>query len=313
MTKHLTAFKWPGFLFGLLFISTACYKNEPAPGTAVYEFRDDEKSLLWEISGNGLKQPSYLYGTIHIQRSEVFGYDKTVKAIFDSCRAYAMELNFADISIEEMTKMMVLEKPLDSILTPEKYGLLDSIVTAETGTSVSVMKKMKPFFIMANLMKKDIGGDMEYALDLDFYQKAQKAGKKLIGIEKFEEQMEAINSMTIEEQADMLIKGYIEKTDPKEMFDKMLKSYLAQDLSLIVKMVAEESEDSPEFNEEFLVKRNKRMAERIGEISAKRMTFNAIGAAHLPGKEGVIQLLKDKGYTVKPIKFTFKKPKKKKK
>ncbi|MFI5203356.1 MAG: TraB/GumN family protein [Flavobacteriales bacterium] len=314
--KLLKNYRFSGFLFGLLFISTACYKNEEAgslPGTAEYEFKDDENSLLWEISGKGLKQPSYLYGTIHIMRKEVFAYDNVVKAIFDSCRAYAMELNMADIKLEEMNKMMKLDRPLDSILPPVKYHQLDSLLKAKSGLPLSQMKMIKPFFIMALMMKKEIGGDMETALDLDFYDKAQKAGKKLIGIEKFEEQMAAVDALTIEQQADLMIKGYLDTTSSMSKFEEMLESYLKQDLPAIMKMMLEDESYPPEFNEAFIIKRNKKMADRIGEISAKRMTFNAIGAAHLPGKDGVIQLLRNNGYTVKPIKFTFKKTKKEKK
>jgi hypothetical protein len=246
-------------------------------------------------------------------RKEVFAYDKTVKAIFDSCQAYAMEVNFAEVDLMAMNEMMKMNKPLDSVISVEKYNRLDSLVRLRAGVPLATMKNIKPFFIMATLMKKEIGGDMETPLDLDFYAKAQKAGKKLIGIEKIEEQLAAVNSLTIEQQVDMMIKGYSDTTSSLSRFESMLDLYLKQEVQAITKMTMEDDAYPESFNEEFIVKRNKKMADRIGEISAKRMTFNAIGAAHLPGADGVIQLLRDKGYTVKPIYFTFKKTKKKKK
>src|SRR5688572_11063629 len=80
-----------------------------------YEFGDD-KTLLWEITGNGLKTPSYLYGTIHIQNARVFAYDTIVAHIFNGCDAYAMELNMDDMKMAEMMKFMMMEKPIDSFV-----------------------------------------------------------------------------------------------------------------------------------------------------------------------------------------------------
>lgn len=313
MLKRFLQYLVSTSVFGLFLMSGSCQKEAPTLQESLkYEYDDDENSLLWEISGKDLKQPSFLYGTIHIMRKEVFAYDDVVKRIFDTCSAYAMELNMADIDMKKMTEMMMMDKPLDSVISPDKYHQLDSLFLAESGAGLEMFKKMKPFFIMATLMKKDMGDDMGTALDLDFYNKAQEAGKKLIGIEKFEEQMAAVDALTIEEQVDMMLQGFSDTTSSLLRFDDMMKMYLEQDLSGLTDMMLDDPAYPKEFNEAFIVKRNKRMADRISDISQKRMTFNAVGAAHLPGKEGVIALLREKGYTVKPIHFTFQEPKPKK-
>ncbi len=284
------------------FSACASEKNNADPG---YSYADNDNSLLWEISGNGLKEPSYLYGTIHIQRREVFEYDTVVSIVFNKSAAYAMELNMEEIDPMKAAALMQTDKPLDSILSPEKYRQLDSLFLAHTGMNLSLMKKTKPFFLMAQIMQLQIGGDMPVALDLDFFEKAREQKKKLIGIEKFEEQMAAVDELSIEEQTDLILEGYKDGEAPLAQIDELLEAYLNAE----VQKMAELSKDTlyPEkFHRAFLQERNIRMADRIAEIVREQVTFNAVGAAHLGGEEGVITLLRQKGFELKPIKTAFK-------
>ncbi|MFZ5551808.1 MAG: TraB/GumN family protein [Bacteroidota bacterium] len=308
MKKTIFSFSWIPVVFLLVRCGSASQTaaEEVKMNEIIgYEYDTDEKSLLWEITGNGLKQPSYLYGTIHIQRKEVFAYDTVVSKIFDTCAAYAMELNMDEIDMKKMNKTMQMDKPLDSIISAEKYRVMDSLMLAEAGMGMTMFKKMKPFFLMAMMMKDDIGTDMPMALDLDFFNKAKKKKKKLIGIEKFEEQMAAVDELTIEEQVDMILEGMKDTTHGAFKFDEMLDTYLAGDLEKMVELT-KDSTYPEKFHKAFLHDRNIRMADRIAKICSEQMTFNAVGAGHLGGDDGVIALLRKKGFTLKPIKTEFK-------
>jgi len=307
MKKTIIKFSW----LPLVFLLVRCSSSQPAAEERAmkdvmgYEYAPDDKSLLWEITGNGLKQPSYLYGTIHIQRKEVFAYDTIVRRLLDTCAAYAMELNMDEIDMKKMNETMLMEKPLDSIISPEKYKTMDSLMMAEAGMGMAMFKKMKPFFVMAMMMKDDIGTDMPMALDLDFFNIAKKNKKKLIGIEKFEEQMAAVDQLTIEEQVDMILDGMKDTSHGAFKFDEMLDTYLAGDLEKMMELTKDTT--YPEkFHKAFLHDRNIRMADRIDKICHEQMTFNAVGAGHLGGEDGVIALLRKKGFEVKPIKTKFK-------
>src|SRR3989344_4320498 len=96
----------------VLLLLINCGKKKEFNEIIGYSYNENENALLWEISGNGLKQPSFLYGTIHIQRKEVFNYDSIVNVIFDTCAAYAMELNMDEISPFSAAKKMMMDKDL---------------------------------------------------------------------------------------------------------------------------------------------------------------------------------------------------------
>lgn len=269
-----------------------------------YEYGDD-KTLLWEISGNGLKEPSYLYGTIHIQNAKVFAYDTVVSMVFNKSKAYAMELNMDDMNMTEMIKFMTMEKPIDSFLTPSQFRTIDSLLQKRMGMSLTLQRNYKPFFIYSELMVSSEKKDKPVALDLDFFLKAKKAKKKLIGIEEFAEQFAAVDMISIEDQVKMLLE--MTKEDASDsLYNLLVETYLEGDLEKMIDLSKDTS--MPEnFEKAFLIDRNIRMADRIGKICQEQQTFNAVGAAHLGGPDGVIALLRKNGYTVKPIKTEFKK------
>lgn len=265
------------------------------------------QSLLWEITGKGFDKPSYLYGTIHIQDKRVFAFDSVVYEKINFCDAFAMEVLMDEIDQGEAMEAMLMKKhTLKDLFSPEEYEFLDSVVKESTGQGLFVFNKMKPFFLSSQLMQMELSMDMELALDLHFLQYARNNEKLCLGIEKFKDQMKAIDAMSLEDQADMLYQGLTDTTSSLSMdaFDELLEAYIIQDIDKLYELSSDTTMPA-EFNEYFLVKRNKKMARRIIKFGKKQATFNAIGAAHLPGEEGVIELLRKRGYTVNPIKFEF--------
>jgi uncharacterized protein YbaP (TraB family) len=290
-----------------LFVACAASTEEKSFNKAIgYDYRKDDKSILWEVSGKGLKQPSFLYGTIHLQDKRVFSFDKTVTKIFDTSSAYAMEVNMDDVDAVKLAKSFMLEKPLNEILEATKYQKLDSLMKLRTGGGVGMYNNMKPFFMAGELIKAYEHQDMPFPLDIDFFKKAKKKKKKLIGIEKIGEQLAAVNKMTIDEQADMIIEGLLDCKKSMDLYDKMVQVYLKQDIAALGELMKDTTLPKS-FETALLTDRNKVMAHRIDSIIQIQSTFNAFGAGHLYGKDGVIELLKQKGYTVKPVKFKFKK------
>jgi uncharacterized protein len=265
------------------------------------------QSLLWEITGKGFDKPSYLYGTIHVQDKRVFAFDSIVYEKLSMCDAFAMEVLMDEIDQAEAMEAMLMKKhTLKDLYSQEEYEFLDSVVKESTGQGLFVFNKMKPFFLSSQLMQMELSMDMELALDLHFLEYARNNEKICLGIEKFKDQIKAIDAISIEDQADMLYEGLTDTSSNLSMdaFDELLEAYILQDIDKLYELSADTTMPA-EFNEYFLVKRNKKMARRIIKFGKKQPTFNAIGAAHLPGEEGVIALLRQKGYTVKPVKFEF--------
>ena len=267
------------------------------------------KSLLWKISGNGLKDTSYLYGTMHTADSRILELSNRAKPYFDGSKAYAMEL---DPDGEKnmmglMGKLMMgKDHSLQKMIPAKEYSYLDSICSSQMGLPMSMFDNVSPVIIMTIFEGVTMGLDETSVtgkvpvLDLYFHEEAKKAKKKIIGIETVAEQLGALNSLSYQEQADMLTQEVDSFQVNKNSSSDVLKYYLDQDLD---SLSANDTEDkkSEKFYKALLVDRNARMATRMSELIKKQPTFIAVGALHLPGDIGVIALLRKKGFTVEPV------------
>ena len=137
---------------------------------------------------------------------------------------------------------------------------------------------------------------------------ARDAGKKCFGVEQFEDQINAIDAISLEDQAQMLFEGLTDTSGNQdvEKLDEMLVEYMNFNLDVMFDMTNDTALPA-EFNKAFLIDRNVGMVKHFIEIANKYSLFCAVGAAHLPGETGVLELLRKKGYTVEPVIFTWKK------
>lgn len=269
--------------------------------------QDEATSLLWEISGKGLEKPSYLYGTIHIQDKKVFQFPDVVTTSLFNCDAYAMEVLLDEVDPATVQAAMLMkDKTLKDLFSEEEFKILDRALKEKIGQSALLFNMVKPFFISAQLMQSDLKQDMPLALDMHLLKMAKDSGLIGLGIEKFQAQVDAINSISLEDQAKMLMESTIDTiSDDSTKMIELLDGYLAGDITSLIELMKDTTMPE-EFNKEFIVKRNRVMAKNIIKFSKTQPTFNAIGAAHLGGDEGVISLIRSKGYVVKAIPFKFK-------
>jgi len=267
-------------------------------------------SLCWRISGKGLKQPSYLFGTMHVSDKRVFNFGERVTKAFDGSKAYAMELDPQKaMSMSVLTSLMMKDgNTIKKLLPDSDYVFADSVIKASTGASLALFDKMEPVIISALLEEGSMGmsasdtSNMSDEMDLYLYNKAKKQKKKLIGVESVDEQIAALHSLSYKEQADMLLETIEDMKKPAGGSDRdLLKYYISQDLDSLLSM-SDEQQMPPKFYKALVTDRNIRMADRIDGFVQKQPTFVAVGALHLPGDGGVIALLRKKGYTVEEFK-----------
>lgn len=266
------------------------------------------QSLCWQISGHGLKHPAYLYGTMHVSDRRVFHFgDKTNKAFAES-KAFAMELDPEKaMTLTTLTKMIMPEGNKISKLIPDSdYHFLDSVIRLSTGMGMALFNTMEPIIVSAIMDEYGMGistmdttdTKMDEAMDLYFYKNAKKGRKKVIGIETVDEQIGAMHSLSYQEQADLLVQSIQDiKKGPKNSDGDLMKYYIAQDLDSLSAMNDKEPMP-PKLYKAMITDRNIKMADRIDLFIHKLPTFIAVGALHLPGPGGVIELLRKKGYTV---------------
>lgn len=262
------------------------------------------QSLLWEISSEKSKEPSYLYGTIHIQDKRVFNYSDSVEIAINACEAFALEILLDEIDSKTIMSLMTMKTSLDKLLSPEDYKFVKDEINSKYGLNILMFNKMKPFFISSQLMAGKMKQDMPTALDPYLLAKARKLNKKCLGIEKFEHQISAIDKISLEEQAEMLIEGLKDTTSQDAKFEELLETYLKMDIEKMIEL-SKDTTLPKNFEKAFLIDRNIKMAKNIHKQIRKQPIFVTIGAAHLAGENGVMHLLRKKGYTIRPVKMSF--------
>lgn len=263
------------------------------------------QSLLWKISGKDLKEPSYFYGTIHIQDERVFAFDSIVMRAMNACDAFAAELILDQIDASAVRSSMCMPKGkvLSNMLSKEDYALLDSLCKAKLGISVLFCNTMKPLFLYSSLQQVDFAKNKENSfLDLYLMENARANGKECFGLEEYSDQIKAIDEIKLKDQIEMLTQFVHNPDSDITMMDSLLLLYLAFDLESLQSMT---EEGSQKFQSAIVNKRNIKMAEHFLTIARKRSLFAAVGAGHLGGKKGVLALLKKRGYIVEPIVFQW--------
>lgn len=277
------------YLFSLLFVFTLKVVS------------GQTSSLLWEISGKGLKKPSYLYGTMHMRDERVFRFGDSVLVKFDRCEVFVGELDLSkDLGSVMKLAMMPGDTTLDMLLSPEDYDFVKRQGRKILGSRAILLDRMKPIFTSALVTEESSRKDSTEPLDLYFQNRARARGMKIAGLETGTEQMEALDNITLKEQAEMLLTSLKDPKKADKSMNELLTQYMNQDLDGIYRSMREY--ETPEaFNHALIHKRNKVMVQRIPKLIKKQSAFIAIGAAHLPGEAGVIQLLSDQGYKVRPV------------
>lgn len=261
-------------------------------------------SLFWEVSGNGLTKYSYLYGTMHTQDDRAFQFKNGVMDAFNQAEIYAMELNVDSVDQEALLSKLIMDSiySLKTLLTANEYKVVSDFFRDSLGQPLFMFEKMQPLFTAQMVALRDLEAQQTDALDIYFFKEAKKQKKQTIGLEKTMEQIDAFSAIPYEMQAKSLVDAVIDYGKEGELdMDTMIKYYVEGNLDKLLEMTTKDEGDEEMakiFNDIFLVKRNYNMADRAEPYIKKGSTFIAIGAAHLPGEEGVINLLRKKGYKV---------------
>lgn len=262
------------------------------------------QSLLWEISKPNIKKHSYIYGTIHIQDKRVFEYSDSVEIAIKACDAFALEILLDEIDPKSLLKAMTMNTTLDKLLSTEEYDFVKNEVKKRYGLNILMFNKIKPFFTSTQLMISNSNKEMEDALDPHLLKIARNLNKKCVGIETFQDQIDAVDKISLKEQAKMLMSGLKDTSTTDLKSNDLIESYLKMDINEMVELTKDTTMPKV-FEEVFIWKRNVRMANSIDKQIKKQSIFVAIGAAHLGGEKGVLQYLRNKGYSVRPVSMKF--------
>tara|TARA_Y100000588_G_scaffold222283_1_gene236176 strand:- start:10635 stop:11498 length:864 start_codon:yes stop_codon:yes gene_type:complete len=262
-----------------------------------------ENSTLWKIEGNGLEKPSYLFGTIHITCDATLEDD--VKKALDETTQIVMELDMDDPSMQmKMMKGMYLKngKTLKDFVSEEDYKTIDSLFINNMGMSVKMMENVKPFFLSSMFYPKMLDCPMQ-SFELELTKIAKEQKEEIYGLETIEEQIKVFDDIPLEDQyADLIRMAENNLEDDKDIFAKMLKVYKEENITALLDMMDDDKNKTVSNHQDKLLnERNENWISKIGEYAKDQPTFFGVGAGHLAGDNGVINLLRDAGYTVTAI------------
>ncbi len=259
--------------------------------------------LLWKITGKNSKQPSYLFGTMHTTDSRAFTFSEQAKNTIEKCDAFAMELliddNSLDISLV-MSLVMTDGTTLRSLFSEEEFQMLDSLLGNATGFPLTMLDNIQPIILIALLEQAGLGKDSSLPLDLYLMEHAKAKKKKLLGIETVAEQLNALQSLSYKEQAEMISAELAKQNDTQAENDSLSYYYSVGKLDSLLEL--NNRNPMPEKLAKALIdNRNEIMAERIADFIKKQSVFSAVGALHLLGANGVIERLRRKGFVVEAV------------
>lgn len=275
-------------LYSLLVLSTAAFSQQ-----------QHYNALLWKISGRGLSKPSYLYGTMHLTDKKLFQFSDSLYKAIESTDGFAAELDpelLMPAMLRRATEEIADNRPLEPLIPadlPEQYRKkLEKVMKKKIGKAVYGDLKNAAARQSRTILRE---GEMETFMDMYLLGLSRDQNKWTGGIEDVEDQLE------VETEEDMVRHKIIQVlSDPGEMrasLDQLMQIYLSEKLDEIdLSSSLFKGADLEKLN-----RRNLKMARRIDSIMAIRTCFFAVGAAHIPGDTGVVNLLRQRGFTVSPV------------
>jgi len=257
--------------------------------------------LLYRISGKDLKQDSYLFGTIHIMPKDNFQVSPQVMDAIKTSTTIAMEIDM-NISLSDQMELIKLStlpegKTLKDFMTDTAYGKLKSYCMDSVGWNEAKLNRfyiLKPIFFSSLVLQEKMGKQKSF--EEEFKKIGKKQGKRLMGLETMKYQMETMDRISIENQV-----KYLDSLSSMAEFNELFALYQKEDISALHAYISRETASIPDFNHWFLDVRNTNWIPVIEKQIAAEPTFIAVGAGHLGGPAGVIELLRNQGYTVSGI------------
>jgi len=275
------------------------------------------KGIFWKIEKPGLK-PSWLLGSMHVTDPRVLNLPAYAQTAHDNADTIVIESD--EILDEKKAAAALLARPdltmftdgttIQKLLSPEDYARLDAGLK-QRGIPLSAVSRMRPWMIASavalpacELARKAKGVQF---LDQKIAADAVAEGKQVKGLETLAEQLQAMAELPMEFHLKSLIETLELGPKMNDVVETMTDLYLSGDVGMTIPMLKTVSPeeggdgDYAAFEQRIILDRNKVMADRAAPILAAGNVFMAVGALHLPGDKGVIELLRQQGFTVTAV------------
>ena len=278
-----------------------CCRSQPSVSLPT---QSGSNTLLWEITGKGLKQPSYLFGTFHMMCKDDIKFSENLLTALKNSEEVYFEMDLDDVA-NTLGAMMFMNmkdgKTLKDLYTEVEYKKLEVFFKDSLRTNLSMFQKMKPSFLEAFIYPKMLSCKNMSGVEQELLKEAGKTKKEIRGFETIAFQASVFDSIPYPSQAKSLLNSIDSISNYKVFFEKMVKVYLSQETSKLEAMLSDKAFGMQDGLEILLDKRNINWVAQLKTILPKTNIFMAVGAGHLVGEKGVIELLRKEGYKLRPI------------
>lgn len=265
-----------------------------------------ENTLLWEISGNHLSKPSYLFGTMHLLCAADAQLSDSLRMAVANVKQIYFEIDL-DNMMETLGAMRYLNMnnntKLSDLLSEDEYERVkDYFKKNKTMLPLTMMERLKPYFVTSLIAESKFPCAEKDGMEQVIMKEAKKDSKPIHGLETIQFQASVFDSIPYKRQAKDLLKMIDSSDAGGDSSDaKLVEVYRKQDLNTMQQMTAEE-EAMREYLDLLLYNRNANWAKKMPAILHDAPTLFAVGAGHLGGEKGVINLLRKAGFTLRPMK-----------
>lgn len=263
-----------------------------------------QHSLLYKISGKGLSQPSYLYGTIHMVCPDDFSISEQLKGALQEAKTLYLEMDMDDpammAGIMDAMKDTTAGYKLESIFKPEDYTRLSKYFKDSLKMDITFFQQMKPMMILTFMLAKTLRCQTPSSYDLTLLTMAQAQKKPVEGLEAMEVQTKLFDRSADSTESRIIMEYVDDMEKQRAYFDRIVAAYKQQDINKIHDFIKDSPEMAGQVNE-MLYDRNRNWIPVIEKAALKETTLFACGAMHLGGDLGVVALLRKQGYTVEAV------------
>lgn len=265
-----------------------------------------QESILWEVSGNGLKSPSYVYGTLKFIGEKEFFIPAEAHAKLKQSQRFAIEDQVDHHAQHELNKAVHFPdgKSLKTELSAADYNTVLSFFQKEFKVSASNFEhhygKLTPLALSIAMTRLSLGEKVKF-YDIELLLEAKKNKLETFSLEPIEREAEALKKYPMPDQVKALLHSVANFEQQKKEFQELMTSYPQGELKKMFELTLHPFENNPVFVEEFYYKRNEEWLPKIDKMIHEKPSFIAIGISHLEGDRGILSLLKAKGYTLTPV------------
>lgn len=274
---------------------------------AQYETATDNKSLLWEITGKDLKKPSYVFGTMHLLCANDAKLSNNLQSVITNADEIYFEIDmddFGQLMGGLAAGTMKHDTTLPQLYTPEEYERVKTFFDNHgMGMQLQLLGKMQPMLVSALVYQAMLPCAQSDGMELSIMQLAHTKKKEIKGLETIAFQASVLENIPYEKQAKELLQSIDSVEMAAKETEEMIKLYKEQDVEKLLEFsLKSEGGSTSEIQDVMIDKRNKNWADQFDGITKDKQVLIAVGAGHLGGENGLLNLLKAKGYTVRAIK-----------